>query len=63
MNKLLKIIISILAGISTVFEILTPILLAILFISLSGINTLSWIIFICGGLAGIFRAIKIWLRE
>jgi len=64
MNKLLLILLSTLAGIERTFFLFTPILLGTIWISTFGLENIgSYIVFIMGLLATIFRAIKIgWLR-
>ena len=64
MNKLIKIILAILAGIEAVVYIATPILLSTLLVTL--LNTTGWklyFFYIICLLATLFRAIKIgWLK-
>ena len=60
MNKLFKIILSVLAGINIIVEILTPILLAAIWINISPLEIWKEIlIYSLGGLASFFRSIKI----
>jgi len=60
MNKILKVIISILGGCSVVFELLTPIAVALVWgIVFNLSSSASKIILVVGGLATLFRAIKI----
>ena len=65
MNKLTKILISILAGIETVFYIVTPILIVLIWSALFGVDSIgSSIIYYIGLLASVFRGIKIgWLKK
>jgi hypothetical protein len=64
MNKLIKILLSILAGINIIIEILTPILLAAIWINISSLD--SWkeiLIYSIGGLSSFFRSIKVgWFK-
>jgi len=64
MNKLFKILISVLAGINVIIEILTPIILAAIWINISPID--NWkeiLIYSFGGLASFFRAIRVgWFK-
>ena len=65
MNKLLKILLAILGGIETVFYMVTPILIALIWVTLFSLE--SWgdyIVYITGLLASVFRGIKIgWLKK
>jgi len=64
MNKIIKIILAILAGCSVIMEIITPIAIALFwgfFFNLS--QTFSTMILIIGGLGTLFNAIRIgWLK-
>ncbi len=64
MNKLLKIILSILAGIEITFYLATPIIVAALWVIVNGLNDWTTYIFYGIGLtATLFRAIKIgWMK-
>lgn len=66
MNKLKKIILSILGGADVVMTVITPIILMVLWISIFGIKG-HWtnpVIIIFAGLASLFRAIKIgWIKK
>ena len=62
MNKLLKIIVSILGGVNTAFSIIIPIFVSLLIIQtvdLSNVN--QWIIVTIGILASIYRGLRTWL--
>jgi len=64
LNKIIqgigKVILSILAGIDVIFSVGSPILLALLILSVSGFKPLYGYIFLASGiLASFFRAIKI----
>ena len=65
MNKLKKISLVILGGIDVVVTVITPIMLAIIWISLFGIlNWTSYFLLIICGLSSLFRAIKIgWIKR
>jgi len=64
MNKLTKIFLAIIAGIDVTLTIFTPILLATLWINISGLNFLSYTLYSLGLFATLFRAIKIgWLKN
>jgi len=65
MNKPLKILLSVLAGIDVTINIFTPIILVAIWISLAGTDSvLDLLFFGLGLLATIFRAIKIgWLKN
>jgi len=59
-NKITKIILAVLGGINTTFSMFTPMLLASVWVVLSGLNTWhSYFFFALGLLATLFRAIKI----
>lgn len=64
MNKLLKIIIATLAGIETTFYLVTPIMIASLWVIVNGLNDWTTYLFYGIGLvATLFRAIKIgWMK-
>jgi hypothetical protein len=64
MNKIKKIILSILGGCDVGMYIFTPILLATIWINLSGVGKFnSMIFFMVALLATLFRAIKIgWMK-
>ena len=60
MNKILKLLVIILGGIETTFYIFTPIILAALWVSFSGLNDwTSYFFYGIGLLSTMFRAIKI----
>jgi hypothetical protein len=66
MNKIQKITLAILGGVETVFNIVSPILLVILwtrYTSLTG--SASLLLILVGCIASVFRAIKVggWLKE
>jgi len=62
MNKLTKIFLATIAGIDVTFTMFTPIILATLWINISGYNLGSYFIYIVGLFSTLFRAIKIWLK-
>lgn len=63
MNKLIKIFLVIIAGIDVTLTIFTPILLATLWISVSGTNFYSYALYGLGLFATMFRAIKTgWMK-
>jgi hypothetical protein len=64
MNKLIKILLAIVGGCSVIMEIITPIAVALFWGLLFGLNIFSSkIILVVGGLATLFRAIKIgWIK-
>lgn len=63
MNKFKLIILSILGGCDVVFTLFTPIILASLWVSITGLSSWSaYFIFGLGLLATLFRAIKILLK-
>lgn len=64
MNKINKIILSILGGIDAVIYMFTPIILSTIWINIGGLNNLSsYLFFTLGLLASIFRAYKIgWMK-
>lgn len=64
MNKIKTIILSILGGCSVLMDIMTPIAIALFwgyFFNLS--DSVSNVILVIGGLASLFRAIKIWWEK
>jgi len=65
MNKFLLILLSILGGIEVVFYVITPIIIAIFWVSIIGLyNWTSYFFFIMCLLATIFRGIKIgWMKK
>ena len=65
MNKFSKVLLSIIGGIDTTFKILTPLLLAVIFVSIGDLTELgTYVLYILGGLACLFRAIKIgWMKN
>ena len=64
MNKLNKILIAILGGVEAVFSIASPILLALLWIRYSSLESISaWFLLSAGIIASVFRAIRVgWLE-
>ena len=64
MNKTIKIFLATIAGIDVTLTIFTPILLVTLWISVSGFNFLSYLLYGLGLFATLFRAIKVgWLKN
>ena len=65
MNKATKITLSVLGGIDVTFRIFTPILIAVLWVTVSSLeNWTEYFIYGLGLIATIFRAIKIgWLNN
>lgn len=65
MNKLTKILLSVLAGIDVTINIFTPIILAAIWVSLAGTDSwLDLLFYGFGLLASLFRGIKIgWLKN
>lgn len=62
MNKVLKIILSVMAGCHVILEMLTPLAVMIFWTSYFNFTNVWGIFFLCvGGLATLFRAIKIGL--
>ena len=63
MNKAFKIFLSIIGGCAVLMDILTPIAVALIWSALFGLSSFTAkILFIIGGLASLFKAIKIgWL--
>ena len=60
MNKALKVSLAVLGGIEVTFSIFTPILIAVLWVTVGKVNHYSTVLFYTiGFLATIFRAIKI----
>ena len=59
MNKLPTIILAILGGINVTFSMFTPIMIAAIWIEVSGINWMSYLVFGLGLLATLFRAIQV----
>lgn len=64
MNKIQKIIISILAGVETIFYIATPLLLGILWMfNFPTTNFTYWLILVIILISTLFRAIKVgWMK-
>ncbi len=64
MNKLKKVLLSIFGGIERAFFIFSPLLLGLIWISLS-LGSLGIIVFVIGLLATLFRAVKVggWINE
>jgi len=65
MNKRNKIILAIMCGIEAVFYIISPILIVLIWIGLSGFNYWGdYILFAVGLISSVFRGIKIgWLKK
>lgn len=65
MNKLIKILLATLAGVESVFYMVTPILISLIWVSLFSFQSWgSYIIYGTGLLASVFRGIKIgWLKK
>lgn len=66
MNKLSKVLLSILGGMDVFIKVATPIILVLLYLSVFGIkgHWSSYVFLIVGWCASLFRGIKlIWLRE
>lgn len=59
MNKLKIITLAVLGGVDTTVFIFTPIILAVIWISIAGFNMWSYLFYGLGLLATLFRAIKI----
>ena len=64
MNKIMKIILSVLGGIDTTIYMFTPIIITVLWVTVNGLNSYgSYFFYGLGLLATIFRAIKIgWMK-
>ena len=65
MNKLLIALLAILGGVETIFYIITPIIIVVLWTSIVGFNNwVSYFFFGMGLFATTFRAIKIgWMKH
>lgn len=65
MNKLTKILLGILGGIDVTISMFTPIILAVIWVTIVGLNDwTAYFFYGIGLLATLFRAIKIgWLKE
>lgn len=65
MNKINKIILSIIAGVDVVFYTITPILIAIIWSQLFGINDIgAYVMYGAGLISSAFRGIKVgWLKR
>ena len=64
MNKFKLVLLSILGGINVVMTIFTPIILAVIWVSITGLNNWTEYLFYgVGLLATLFRAIKIGLKD
>jgi len=65
MNNLLKILLAILGGIETVFYMVTPILISLIWVNISSFNSFgTYTMYSAGLLASVFRGIKIgWLKK
>ena len=64
MNKLNKVLLAIMGGISAVFDMVTPILLVLIWISLVGwISGSSYLLLAAAIISSLFKAIKIgWMK-
>ena len=63
MNKIFKIIVSILGGINTAFSIIIPIFIALLIIQVTNLSSVNqWIVIIVGSLATVYRGLSVWIR-
>jgi len=63
-NKFKLVLLSILGGINVVMTIFTPIILAVIWVSITGLNNWTEYLFYgVGLLATLFRAIKIGLKD
>jgi len=64
MNKIKLIILSIMGGCSVLMEIMTPIAIALFWGYFFGLTTMaSTLVLVVGGLATLFRAIRIWWEK
>ena len=65
MNKFKKIMLSILGGVDVTFYMLTPIIIAVLWVNVIGlVEALDYFFYAIGLISSIFRAIKIgWLEN
>ena len=64
MNKLFKIIISVLGGVNTAFSLIIPIFIAFLIIQIyPGLGSINQQIILWGGyLSSLYRALSLWIR-
>lgn len=63
MNKIIKTLLAIIAGIDVTITIFTPIILATIWVSMVGFGISSYILFALGLASTMFRAIKIgWMK-
>lgn len=57
-------VIAILGGLDVLISIITPLMLALIWIRLSGLSEFSsYLIYVVGLLATFFRAIKFWIKK
>lgn len=65
MNKLTKIMLSIMGGVDVVFYMITPILISVIWTNLFGINDIgAYVMYAAGLVSSVFRGIKIgWLKK
>jgi len=64
MNKLLKVFLAIIGACSVLIDIMTPLVVALFWGYFFELNSsLDKLILIIGGLASLFRAIKIWWQK
>jgi len=62
-KKIIKIPLIVIAGIDVTITIFTPIMLAVLWVSMVGLSVSSYVLYGLGLLASIFRAIKVgWMK-
>jgi len=63
MNKIIKIILSILGGVNTAFSLVIPIFIAFLIIAMyPGLGTINQMIILWGGyLSSLYRAFSLWI--
>lgn len=65
MNRLSKIILSVMGGIDVLFYTITPILISMIWTNLFGINDIgAYIMYAAGLISSVFRGIKVgWLKR
>ena len=65
MNKLIKIMLSIMGGVDVLFYTITPILIAVIWTNLFGINDIgAYVMYAAGLISSVFRGIKVgWLKK
>lgn len=60
MNKILKLILAIVGAVDVVFSMIIPVIIAWLWIAVFGwAGIYSYLFIVCGGIATVYRAIKI----